>query len=71
MWATPAKIQRHVVNIQVLDKDGKSIMYLLRNLDTVQGRAEFSIPTALNDDVQNWTLVFTDAATGVSTKLKL
>jgi len=67
----PAKIQRHVVNIQVLDKDGKSIMYLLRNLDVVDGKAAFSIPTALNDDVQNWTLVLTDAATGVSTKLKL
>ena len=66
-----ANPQRHVINVQVLDKDGRSIMYLLRNLDTVDGKATFSIPTALNDDVRNWTLVLTDAATGVTARLKL
>jgi len=63
-------IQRHVINIQVLDKDGRSILYLAQNLNTVKGKVEFLIPTAMNDDVRNWILVFTDAATGISQKSK-
>ena len=62
---------RHVINVQVLDEQGRSIMYLLRNVDTLDGKAAFSIPTARNDDVRSWTLVLTDAATGATARLKL
>ena len=64
-------LQRHVINLKVTDKNKTPIQYLSQNLETKNGEAEFAVPTALNDAAREWTLVFTDAATGVGGNLVL
>jgi hypothetical protein len=56
--------ERHVVHLDVLRPDGQTVRYLDRNLETRRGRASFSLPLALNEQVGRYTLRFTDVATG-------
>jgi len=62
---------RHVIHLEVIRPDGKSIQYLARNLETKDGTAEFSMPIALNEPEGKWTLEFTDIATRISKTIEV
>ncbi|MHC4715957.1 MAG: beta-galactosidase [Planctomycetota bacterium] len=60
------QLARHVLRVDVIGPDGKGRTYYSRNLDTVAGRAEMSVPLALNDPVGEWRLRVKDVATGTT-----
>ena len=57
---------RHVINVRAIRPDGTTVSYLTENFETQNGKAQISIPTALNDPAGVWTLKLVDTATGVS-----
>ncbi|MCL5674914.1 MAG: beta-galactosidase [Candidatus Omnitrophica bacterium] len=61
---TPANC-RHVIHLSVIRPDGKNVSYLSTNLQTDNGKADFSIPFVLNEPKGKWKLQFTDVATGI------
>ena len=66
-----AKPVRHVAHIEVIRPDGKAVRYLARNLETMQGAAQFSIPLALNEPKGEWKLTITDVATQVKKGIRI
>ena len=77
------KASRHVINLQVFRPDGKLVQYLTQNLEAIASvgvlslvgmgggpRAEFKIPIALNEPSGDWTLRFSDLASGEKSEVK-
>ena len=62
------EIARHVLRVDVLWPDGSPRTYYSRNLDTVAGKAEMTIPLALNDARGTWRVRVKDIATGTTTE---
>ena len=62
---------RHVVHVETIRPDGKTVRYLAQNLETRQGKADFSVPFALNEPKGDWRLVFTDVATQVREEVRI
>jgi hypothetical protein len=62
---------RHVIHLEVTRPDGQVVRYMAGNLETDDGEAEFSVPVALNEPEGAFVLSFTDAATGISTKVQV
>jgi hypothetical protein len=60
----------HVYALRVLDPLNKDIMEYRKVLN-VTNKAQFTIPFALNDKVGTYTVVVTEAATGLQGKLKI
>ena len=60
----------HVYSMRVLNPQNKDIMEYRKVLNVI-GNASFTIPFALNDPAGNYTVVITDAATGLQGKLKI
>ena len=61
---------RHVIHLEAIRPDGESVRYLARNLETEKGSASFSLPLALNEAPGEWTLSFTDVATGIRANIR-
>jgi len=57
--------ERHVVHVDVIRPDGRSVPRLGRNVDMRDGEGRFEIPLALNEISGTWTLAACDVATGV------
>ncbi len=64
--ASAGKVARHVLRADVLGPDGKLRTYYSRNLETEAGKAEMTIPLALNDAVGAWKVRVKDTATGTT-----
>ena len=62
---------RHVVHIEAVRPDGKTVRYLAQNLETTQGVAGFSLFLALNEPPGEWRLQFTDVATQMKREIAL
>jgi hypothetical protein len=58
-------VDRSVVHVDVYDPAGKWIRYYSGNADVVDGKAEFSIPFALNDMPGQWRLKVRDVISGL------
>jgi uncharacterized protein YfaS (alpha-2-macroglobulin family) len=65
-----ASANHHVYALRVFTPGGKDVMEYRKVLN-VTGNGEFTIPFALNDPCGLWRAVVTDAATGISSELKI
>ena len=63
----PAEAQRrrHVIAARVLDPKGRDPVWYRFSMETVNGAATGTIDTAASDPAGTWTLILTDAASGV------
>jgi len=66
-----ARPVRHMIHVETIRPDGQAVRYLARNLETKQGKAEFSLPLALNESTGEWKLEFTDVATQAKKQISL
>ncbi len=64
--ASGGRMARHVLRVDVHGPDGKPRTYYSRNLDTTGGKAEMTIPLALNDPAGRWAVRVKDIATGTT-----
>ena len=60
------ELARHVLRVDVLWPDGSLRTYYSRNLETSAGKAEMTIPLALNDAKGTWRVRVKDIATGAT-----
>ena len=60
------KVGRHVLRLRVLGPDGKEREAYRQTVVAEAGRAEVSLPLALDDAAGTWTLSAQDVATGVT-----
>lgn len=59
---------RHVIHLDVTRPDGEPVRYLARNLETVNGSAKFSLPTAFNEMKGEYILTLTDVASKIQAR---
>ena len=65
---TPGKAPDTVFNVRFVSPSGECRFHMRRNVDAVGGKAEVVFPMAYNDPVGDWSVVATDAMTGLSAK---
>lgn len=62
----PSPADRHVIRVECVGPDGKTVPQYSGNLLAAQGVGAHSIPVALNDAVGNWMVRVTDILSGQS-----
>ena len=63
--------ERHVVHVEVMRPDGRTVRRLGCNVDLKNGQGSFAIPLVLNELHGAWTLAARDAASGVKAALQV
>ena len=60
-----------VFHVKAIDPAGREVWYYTRDVSTFAGRAEFTVPLALNDPTGEWTFTVRDVATGQTVRRRV
>ena len=61
-------VGKGVFNVQVISPDGSTPFHMKRNIDFVNGKADFVFRMAANDKVGKWKIRVTDTLTGIASE---